>query len=186
MLPFFALVAVGIVLAIVSLPSPRVRRADLGTAGLALVVWAVARDAGPDLLGADRVADGSAGLVAYVLLLVASCAAVLLLLRGRLVLLAVAPARDRGAGGGRSHCPLPRARGDVDAAPPRGNPNAAGAASGVKVGLSLLTLVPGVSGGSETYAGACPRARAWRRARLPRLPPHDRAGRGRVARRGPD
>ena len=35
MLPFFALVAVGIVLAIVSLPSPRVRRADLGTAGLA-------------------------------------------------------------------------------------------------------------------------------------------------------
>ena len=52
----------------------------------------------------------------------------------------------------------------------------------MRVGLSLLTLVPGVVGGSETYARELCRApRARRRARLRGLRPHGRPRRRRRA-----
>ncbi len=92
MLPFLLLAASAAVLGVASLPAPRVRRADLSTAALTLLLWAVVYDAAPDLLGTDRVSGGSAGLVAALILLAASAAAVLLHPHsGRLVLLASAP-----------------------------------------------------------------------------------------------
>ena len=56
---------------------------------------------------------------------------------------------------------------------------------GVRVGISLLTLVPGISGGSETYARELVRALGRvGRARVPRLPADDRRRRGRAPGRG--
>jgi hypothetical protein len=90
--PFLALVAAAAALAVASMPAPRARRADIGTAALALVLWVVVADAGPDLLGTDRTGGGSAGLLATIGVVAAWASSVLLQpLRGRLVLLAALP-----------------------------------------------------------------------------------------------
>ena len=151
--PVLLAIAVAVVLAASTLPRIGFQERDAVLALVAVFLWIVLAASGPELLELDRAVGQSTGLAAVVGLLLAAVASWLALRRygiraagrrGRL-------GRPRGSGSRVAlEVGAPRRRRErCD----RGRHlHSAGAPHVTRVALSMLTLVPGISGGSERYA----------------------------------
>ena len=151
--PVLAAILGALVLAAWTMPRPQLRRRDGALALVALFLWVVVAAAGPELLELDRAVGQWTGLAAVVGLLCVAIAAWLALRRfGPRAAAGAATARRSRRPRRRLALEMGPARRRCERGDRRRLGPQAGTSNVTRVALSLLTLVPGISGGSETYA----------------------------------